>query len=326
MKVLVSGASGLVGTELCDFLTRNGHDVVKLVRKKQPAPGTVRWNIKKGLIDTEALEAEAPDAVIHLAGESIVGLGWSDAKKEKILNSRVHGTTLLAKTIANMENKPHTFICASAIGYYGHRGDETLTETSDAGCEVYRQPRKNPFFLCDEQWGPLFLSETCKAWEQSAAPAQQAGIRTVFMRTGIVLSSKGGALKAMLPAFKLGVAGPLGSGNQYMSWVSLPDLVSMYAFALTNTDIKGPVNAVGPNPSTNKEFTNTLSKRAFALPFLGEFANFLPAPAMAIKASPFGEMANALVLSSTKVKPLVLEEAGYRFVHTELDDALKAVL
>lgn len=326
MKVLVSGASGLVGAELCDFLARNGHDVAKLVRKKDAKPGTVRWNIKKGLIDVEALEAEAPDAVIHLAGENIVGLGWSDEKKAKIRDSRVNGTQLLATTLAKLENKPHTFICASAIGFYGNRGDEVLTETSDAGCESYHQPRQKPFFLFDEQWGPNFLSETCKAWEAAAQPAKDAGIRTVFMRTGVVLSSKGGALSYMLPPFRLGVAGPLGNGNQVMSWVSLPDVVSMYAFALTNNDIKGPVNAVAPNPVSNRELTKTLSKRAFALPFLGEFANFVPTPGIALKASPIGEMANGLFLSSTNVKPLVLEEAGYRFVHSELDDALKAVI
>lgn len=326
MKVLVSGSTGLVGTELCDFLARNGHEVVRLVRRKDPAPNTVRWNIKKGLIDTEALEAEAPDAVIHLAGESIAALGWSEEKKKKIYDSRVNGTRLLASAIANLPNKPHTFITASAIGYYGNRGNELLTETSDAGCAVYKQPRKKPLFLLDEQWGSQFLSRTCTDWEEATQAASNAGIRTVHIRTGIVLSSKGGALKAMMPAFKLGVAGPLGNGHQCMSWISLPDLVSIYAFALTNSDIKGPVNAVAPNPVENKTFTKELSKRTFALPFLGEFANFLPAPAMALKASPLGEMANALLLSSTRVKPVVLEESGYRFVHPELDDALKAVL
>ncbi len=326
MNVLVSGASGLVGTELCDFLARSGHEVFKLVRKKTAGPNEVRWNIKKNLVDVDALEAAQIDAVIHLAGESIVGLGWSDAKKDKIVKSRTQGTQLLATTLARLEHKPHTFITSSAVGFYGHRGDETLTEMSEPGSALHREPRDRPFFLVDDQWGSRFLSDTCQAWEAAAKSAANAGIRVAHMRTGIVLSKKGGALKAMLVPFKLGVAGPLGSGKQYMSWISLPDLVSAYMHVLNNPDIKGPVNGVAPNPSTNKEFTRTLSKKAFMVPFLGDFANFLPAPGFALKAGPLGEMANGLFLSSTRVKPLVLEETGYRFIHPELPEALEAVL
>ncbi|MFN8614457.1 MAG: TIGR01777 family oxidoreductase [Vampirovibrionales bacterium] len=329
MKVLVSGASGLVGSALCRLLGQQGYDVIQLVRQKAgqaSSPNNIRWNPAKGLIDTEALEAAQVDAVIHLAGEPIVGLGWSEAKKAAIKNSRVQGTLVLANALAGLEHKPQSFISASAIGYYGHRGDTELSETADPGHAIHRQPRNRPFFLLDPQWGPDFLAATCQAWEEATLPAKAAGIRVVNMRLGIVLSKEGGALKAMLPAFMLGAAGPLGSGHQYMSWVSLDDAVGAFVHALNTPTLKGPVNVTAPNPVTNKVFTRQLSKRAFAIKPLAGLANSLPAPALALRLSPLGEMANALFLSSTRVRPVRLQETGYQFKHAQLDEALKATL
>ncbi len=324
MKVLVTGSTGLVGTQLCDFLTQTGHEVIRLVRRKPRNESEVRWSVSRGIIDKDALDALKIDAVVHLAGENIVG-PWVGTKKERIRNSRVEGTALLARTLTELQNPPHTFISASAIGYYGNRGDEVLTETSAPGCQVDRQSRKRPFFLLDPHWGADFLSEICLEWERATEPALNAGIRVVNLRIGVVLSHKGGALAKMLPAFRLGVAGPLGSGNQYMSWIDIDDLVGIIRYALENQDLAGPVNAVAPNPITNKEFTRKLSRRAFLIPGMGSLANFIPAPAPGIKLL-FGEMGNALLLSSTRVEPVRLIESGYRFVYPELDKSLKHLL
>jgi hypothetical protein len=326
MNILVTGASGLVGKALCQFLEKSGHQIVRLVRRQPRNGNEVRWSPEKGLIDTDALNQHTIDAVIHLAGESILGLGWTKSKKESIKNSRVNGTRALAEAITQLDNVPHTFISSSAIGYYGNRGEEVLTEMSDPGIAIHRQQRNKPFFFADPNWGSDFLSDTCVAWEKATEPAKEAGIRVVNMRTGFVIGKDGAAFKLMLPAFKAGVAGPLGSGEQYMSWISLDDLVSSISHVLNDSEIKGPVNAVSPNPSTNKEFTKELSKRAFILPFLGEAANFIPVPGFALKASPIGEMANALFLSSTKVKPVCLEETGYQFLHSTIASAFKAEL
>ncbi len=329
MKVLISGANGLVGTALCQALTAQGHDIVKLVRPKAGqtlGASDIRWNPAKDMIDTEALEAAKVDAVIHLAGEPIVGLGWSSAKKAAIKNSRVQGTLVLANALAGLEHKPHSFISASAIGYYGHRGDTELSETADPGHAIHRQPRDKPFFLCDPQWGPDFLAATCQAWEEAALPAKAAGIRVANMRLGIVLSPDGGALKTMLPAFMLGVAGPFGDGSQTMSWVSLDDVVGAFIHTLNTASLKGPINVVAPNPVSNKVFTRALSKRAFVLSPLAGLANRIAAPAMALRLSPVGEMANAMFLASTKVRPVRLQETGYQFKHAQLDEALKALL
>lgn len=326
MNILVTGASGLVGNALCEFLNKSGHQLVRLVRRQPRNANEVRWSPEKGLIDTDALNQHTLDAVIHLAGESILGLSWNKAKKESIKNSRVNGTRALAEAIAAMPEKPHTLISSSAIGYYGNRGEEILTEMSDPGIAIHRQHRNKPFFLADPNWGSDFLSDTCVAWEKATEAATQAGIRVVKLRTGFVIGKEGDAFKLMLPAFKAGIAGPLGNGTQYLSWIALDDLVSSIGHVLNDPDIKGPVNAVSPNPSTNKEFTKALSKRAFALPFLGEAVNVLPMPSFLLKASPMGEMANALFLSSTQVKPVCLEETGYQFIHPTITSALKAEL
>lgn len=326
MNILVSGASGMVGTALCEFLSKSGHQIVRLVRRKPRNANEVRWSPSKGVIDIDALNNHTIDAVVHLAGESIMGLSWNKAKKQAIRDSRVNGTRALANAVAKLDHQPHTFISTSAIGYYGNRGDETLTEMSDPATAIHRQERNRPFFLCDPNWGSDFLADTCIAWEKATEPAKKAGIRVVHMRFGFVIGKNGTAFKLMLPAFKAGVAGPLGNGQQYMSWIALDDIVGSIGHVLNNDDIKGPVNAVAPNPVTNKEFTKELSKRAFVLPFLGDAANFIPVPAMALKISPIGEMANALFLSSTKVKPVRLQETGYQFIHPTLPVALKSEL
>lgn len=324
MKVLVTGSTGLVGSALCDFLTQTGHEVIRLVRRKPRRENEVRWSVRRGYVDTETLDALKIEAVVHLAGENIFGL-WSDEKKARIRNSRVQGTKLLSETLTQLKYPPHTFICASAIGYYGNRGDEILSETSAPGCQTDRQSRKPPFFLCNPDWGADFLSETCAEWERATEPALNAGIRVINLRIAPVLSTKGGALAKMLPAFRLGVAGPLGSGQQYMSWIDIDDLVGIVRYALEHEDIAGPVNAAAPNPVTNKEFTRKLSRRAFFIPGMGSMANFIPAPAFGIKLA-LGEMGNALLLSSTRVEPVRLIESGYRFVYPELDKSLKHLL
>jgi len=324
MKVLITGASGLVGSTLSEFLSKAGHDVYSLVRRKPANNHEIRWSPLSGIVDVDALVAVSPDAVVHLAGEPIVGL-WTSEKKEKIKQSRIDSTRLLASSLAQLDNKPAVFVSASAIGYYGNRPDETLTETSDPGSALYFEKRNKPFFLCDPKWGADFLSDVSQNWELATDPAKKAGIRVVNLRTGIVLSKKGGALAKMLVPFKLGVAGPLGNGKQYMSWVSLDDLVSIIYHALTHDDVKGPINAVAPNPVTNEEFTKKLSEQAFAFKPLGSMANFVPAPSVGLKLA-LGEMANALLLASTKVKPVRLEESGYKFIHADLNSALKDVL
>ncbi len=322
MKVLVSGSSGLVGSALCEFLTQSGHDVYHLVRRKPRNELEIQWSPEKNTIDRNALEGF--DAVINLAGESVLGV-WTKQKKAAIQESRVDGTKLLAVALASLKNKPKVLINASAIGYYGSRGDEVLTELSLPASSAQLQQRKAPVFLFDPAWGAGFLSEVCRRWEEATSPALESGIRVVQLRTGVVLSEKGGALSKMLPAFKLGIAGPLGNGKQYMSWVTLDDLVGMVNHALVHDEIKGPINAVAPNPVTNGEFTSALKERAFLIPGLGSMTNFIPAPALAIKLGT-GEMGNALLLSSTRVEPSRLKATGYKFLHPEIKGALRHVL
>ncbi len=327
MKVLVSGSTGLVGAELCGFLTQAGHEVFRLVRRKPRHESEIQWDPKKNTIDRDALEGvdgKGFDAVINLAGEGVLGL-WSKQKKQAIQESRVGGTGLLSAALASLKNKPKVLINASAIGYYGSRGDEVMTEMSLPASSAQLQKRKAPIFLLDPAWGSNFLSEVCRLWEEATHPAAEAGIRVVQLRTGVVLTPKGGALSKMLPAFKLGIAGPLGNGKQYMSWVTLDDMVGMINHVLVNDAIKGPVNAVAPNPVTNGEFTNALRQRAFMIPALGSVTNFLPAPAFIVRMGT-GEMGSALLLSSTRVEPTRLEATGYQFLYPEIEGALKHVL
>jgi uncharacterized protein (TIGR01777 family) len=256
----------------------------------------IYWDPAQGHLSQEQLEGF--DAVVHLAGESIAEGRWTAAKKKRILDSRVQGTKLLSETLARLKNPPRVLVVASAIGYYGDRGGEILTESSSRGSD--------------------FLAEVCEAWERAAQPAKEKGIRVVHPRIGIVLGKGGGALAKMLLPFKLGLGGRLGSGNQYMSWIALEDLVGVIQFALNHSALNGPVNAVSPAAATNNEFTKTLG-RVLNRPTI------FPAPAFALKLL-LGEMAQALLLSSANVKPQKLLETKYPFKFAGLEPALRNLL
>lgn len=303
MHVLISGSTGLVGMELVNYLKRKGHHPIRLVRKKGPfSEPQIEWNPKTGKLNPA--ELDGIDAVIHLAGENIAAGRWTEERKQNIAESRIAGTRLLSETLAQLSNPPGVFICASAIGVYGDRGDETLTEVSAPGRR--------------------FLAETCKRWEAAAQPAKDKGIRVAHARFGIILSPQGGALKAMYWPFRLGLAGDLGNGKQFMSWIALADVVGALEFMLTHPHIQGPVNVVAPNPVTNSQFTATM-RQVLIPPFLPMHYWTPPAPAMAVKAL-MGEMGEALLLSSAQVKPVALQEAGYPFRFPELKPALNSML
>ncbi|MFB3126914.1 MAG: TIGR01777 family oxidoreductase [Candidatus Acidiferrales bacterium] len=297
MKILVSGSTGLIGSALVPFLTTGGHSVVRLIRA-QPRPGqaAVHWDTAAGKIDSNALEGL--DAVVHLAGENIAARRWTPAQKARIRDSRVQGTRLLAQSLARLQQPPTVMVCASAIGFYGDRGEELLTEASAPGSG--------------------FLTDTCRAWEAAAQPASEKDIRVVNLRLGVVLSPGGGALAKMLLPFRLGVGGKIGSGRQYMSWIGIDDVVGVIHYALTTDELRGPVNAVAPNPVTNREFTKTLG-RVLSRPTI------FPMPAFAARLA-FGEMADELLLASTRVKPARLQNSGYYFHHPRLEDALRHLL
>lgn len=296
MNILISGSSGFVGKYLTKFLEEKGHNIFKLVRKASEVNNkNIFWNIEEEYIDKDKLENI--DAVIHLAGESISGGRWTNQKKKKILESRVLGTRLISKAISELNNKPKVFISASAIGYYGNRNNETLDEKSSKG--------------------QGFLSDVCNKWEEETKPAKDSNIRTVNIRIGIVLSQDGGALEKMLLPFKMGVGGILGDGKQYMSWISIHDLINIINFSINN-NIEGVINAVAPNPVTNSEFTKVLGQTLkrptiFPLPkFVGKIV--------------FGEMGDELLFSSAKVIPNKLKENNYSFIHNNLKDALEDIL
>jgi uncharacterized protein (TIGR01777 family) len=301
MKVIVTGSTGLVGFALVRSLLADGDEVTRLVRGDAQgfrAPGTaaVHWNPDSGAIDAKELEGH--DAAVHLAGESIADGRWDDEKKRRILESRVKGTRLLAETLAGLERKPKVLVSASATGFYGYRGAEVLREESASGDD--------------------FLSEVCREWEKATLAASRAGIRVAHVRIGVVLSADGGALPKMLTPFKLGLGGRIGNGRQYMSWITLEDLVGVIKRALTDESLRGPVNAVAPNAVTNEEFTKAVG-RALGRP------TFLSMPAFAARLA-FGEMADALLLSGSRVEPARLTEAGYEFKHPEIEGALRHVL
>ncbi|MEM7201374.1 MAG: TIGR01777 family oxidoreductase [Planctomycetota bacterium] len=291
LRVLVSGASGLVGGALTEALTIDGHHVEHLVRS--PASPGVRWDPAAGLVDAKALAGF--DAVVHLAGENIAEGRWTDAKKARIRGSRVDGTRLLCEALATAP--PRVFVGASAIGYYGSRGDEVMVESSAPGDD--------------------FLADVCVAWEQASA-ALESKCRVVRPRIGVVLSTNGGALAKMRTPFRLGLGGRIGSGRQWMSWISIDDLVAVLRHCLTDDGLVGPCNAVAPQPVTNAEFTAALG-HALRRPTL------LPMPALAARAL-FGEMGDALLLSSTRVAPQALEQRGFRFRHPDVTSALHALL
>ncbi len=293
MNVLISGATGFLGGTLIPELEAGGHRVTRLTRSPKSADD-LGWDPEAGTID----DLEGTDAVVHLAGESIAEGRWTPGKKRRILESRRKGTRLLSEAIAALSAPPSVMVSASAVGYYGDRGNELLTEESGPGSG--------------------FLAEVCRDWEAAAEPAREAGIRVVHPRVGIVLSTKGGALGATLPIFKLGLGGKVGSGRQYWSWVTLDDVVGAFVHALTNESVSGPVNVGSPNPLTNAEYTKVLG-RVLNRPTIFP----VPAPAARIV---LGEVADELLLASQRMQPARLQETGYAFRHPDLEDALRHVL
>jgi uncharacterized protein len=297
MKILISGSSGLIGTALIERLSRSGHQVMRLVRR-EPAPGEggVFWDPYGRKI--EASRIEGIDAVVHLAGKSIGAGRWTSSAKKEMVASRIIPTQFLTETISSLKTRPRLFLSASAVGYYGDRKDETLTEASQPGVG--------------------FLSDLCVAWERACEPAAAAGIRTVNLRIGLVLSADGGALPRMAAPFRLGVGGKLGSGRQYMSWITLDDLISVFEFVLADGSLWGSVNAVTPHPVPNVEFTKALA-RAVHRPAL------VAVPAFVLKLL-LGEMGETLLLSSARVLPEKLERAGFSFQQPDLQPALQNLL
>jgi len=296
MKILIGGSHGLVGTALIKSLETEGHEIFRLVRHAPTSKTEVEWSPDRYSIALARIEGF--DAVVNLAGESIAEGRWTDDKKRRIRESRVKGTKLLGDALANLAIPPKTFVCASAIGYYGNRGDELLTEASAAGDD--------------------FLAKVCAEWEDATALATEKGIRVVNARFGVILDTNGGALKKMLPPFRMGVGGKVGSGKQWMSWIALDDVVGGIQFALANDSTKGPVNFVAPVPVTNAEFTKTLGS-VLSRPTI------FPIPAFAIKLL-FGEMGEALLLGGQRVAPERLVAEGYEFSYPQLEQALVHIL
>lgn len=293
MNILISGCGGLIGGALRARLAERGDRVVRLVRDEASAGvDAVLWNPGSDDLSTERLGDI--DAVIHLAGENIAAGRWNAARKARIMESRRKGTRLLAETVAGMTPKPGVFVSASAVGYYGDRGDEILTEESSTGSG--------------------FLSEVCQTWERSTQPAEAAGIRVARLRFGVVLSLRGGALKKMLTPFRLGLGGPIGGGRQWMSWIALDDAVAAVLHVLDRPEAAGALNVVSPNPVTNAEFTKALAG-------ILRRPAIWPIPGVAVKAL-FGEMGEATVLASSRALPGRLEASGFEFRHPDLEGAL----
>ena len=297
LHVAVSGSTGLVGSALVPFLTTGGHRVTRLVRSQlHPGADEIRWDPIGGSIETAGLEGI--DAVVHLAGENIAAGRWTAATKARIKESRVRGTRLLCEALARLHRPPPVVVCASAIGYYGDRGATSVDEDSAAGTG--------------------FLADVCRAWEAATAPAGDAGIRVVHLRCGVVLTAAGGALAKLLLPFQLGVGGRVGSGAQYMSWIGIDDVLGAILHTLRTTTLRGAVNAVAPQPVTNLEFTKTLG-RVLSRPTL------FPVPAAAARLA-FGEMADEMLLASTRAVPTRLTATHYTFRHGELEAALRHTL
>ncbi len=293
LTVAVTGSSGLVGGALRHFLTTGGHAVVSVVRRKpDPARGEIAWDPMEGRIDREGLEGV--DAVVHLAGENLAGSRWTPAKKKAIRRSRVAGTRVLVDALNQLRRPPRVLVSASAIGYYGNRGNERVTEASPPGRG--------------------FLPDLCREWEAEAAKAKRSGVRVVLLRTGLVLSPAGGALGSMLLPFKLGVGGRLGTGRQFVSWIDHDDLLGLVLHAVTTPSLRGPVNAVAPHPVSNATFATALG-RALNRPTL------VPAPSLAVKAM-FGEMGATLLLQGARVLPEAAQESGFRFAYEGVDESL----
>lgn len=295
LRIAVTGASGFLGKALVATLERDGHTVLRLVRRP-PRAGESQWDPVAGTIDPAALDGV--DAVAHLAGESIASGRWTPARRRAIRDSRILGTRLLASTLAALPRRPATFVSASAIGVYGNQGDEVLEESHAPGAG--------------------FLAEVGREWEAATDAAARAGIRVALPRLGIVLALHGGALAKMLPPFRLGLGGPLGSGRQWMSWLTLDDAVGVFVAALTRPELRGPINAVAPNPVRNAEFTRALARAVHRPAFVP-----VPAPVLAVL---FGEMARETLLVSQRVVPARLHAAGFTFRDPELLPALQRLL
>jgi uncharacterized protein (TIGR01777 family) len=295
--VIVSGASGLIGSGLIPFLTEGGHSVERLVRgASRPGAPEISWDPTGGTVDRGRLEGV--DAVVHLAGESVGAGRWTSQRREGIRRSRVEGTRTLCEALADLRTPPRVLLSASAVGFYGDRGEEDLTEESPAG--------------------KGFLADVCREWEAATRPAEEAGVRVVRLRIGIVLSRAGGALRRMLLPFQMGLGGPIGSGKQFMSWIVLDDVLAAIQHAIVKGSLSGPVNAVAPNPVRQAEFARTLA-RVLRRPA------FLPLPAFAVRTM-MGEMGQALLLDGARVLPRRLSESGFEFWRPDLDSALRAAL
>ncbi len=293
MKILITGSTGLLGAALQRSFAEKGHEMLLASRKEPVDDRHIQWSIEGGFTEPDKLEGI--DVVVHLAGENVSGLRWTEEKKKAIRDSRVLGTRNVVNAVSKLSRKPTTLIASSAIGFYGERGDEEVTESSAAG--------------------DTFLSDVSRDWEAESRRAEDGGIRTVLLRTGIVLSKDGGALSTMLTPFRLGLGGVVGSGKQWMSWISLDDEISIINFAIENENIRGAINAVAPNPVTNAEFTKTLGD-VLSRP------TFLPLPQFAVSMI-FGEMGDALLLASTKVLPKRLLDAGFQFKYPDLRSAIE---
>lgn len=294
--MLITGASGLIGKALQASMAGSDDDLLLASRKAGDNDDRIQWTVEEGFTETDRLEGL--DAVIHLAGENISGLRWTDEKKKAIRDSRVIGTRNVVEAISKLKVKPKVLVTSSAIGYYGERGDEEVTESSMPGDD--------------------FLAEVAKAWETESRRAEDAGVRTVLLRTGIVLSKNGGALGTMLLPFKLGVGGVIGSGRQWMSWISIDDHVRVIRHVIENESIRGAVNSVAPGPVTNEQFTKILGEVLYR-------PTILPLPSFAVSML-FGEMGDALLLSSTRVVPKRLLDSGFEFKYPDLKSALEHIL
>ena len=296
MKVVVTGSTGLIGTALVGNLHGDGHDVVRLVRREPRAADERRWDPSSGGLDPDALAGA--DVVVHLAGAGIGDKRWTDDYRRTVLRSRVDGTTTIAKAVAAVDGNKPVLLAGSAVGYYGNTGEDIADETAPKG--------------------DGFLADVVDQWEQAAAPAVDAGARVVHMRTGVVLSADGGALGKVLPLFKLGLGGRLGSGLQWFSWIALPDHIAATRFLMERDDISGPVNVTAPEPVRNRDYTKAIA-RAVHRPALA------PAPAIALRAA-LGEFADEGVLVSQRVIPARLEAAGFAFGYDDVDAALRALI
>lgn len=295
LTVVVSGATGLIGTVLVSRLRAQGHTVRRLVRQvRSVQPGDIVWDPSRDTLDVRALAGS--DAIVHLAG-SPIAVRWTEVRKREIRASRLRSTELIARSVAALDVKPRVMLSGSAVGYYGDRGDELLNERSAPGVD--------------------FLGSLAREWEAATAPITDAGVRVVLLRTGIVLSTQGGALAKLLPPFHLGLGGPIGSGRQWMSWIALDDQVRAMEHALFTDSMQGPVNLSAPNPVTNAEFVTTLG-RVLGRPAL------LPLPAFAVELL-YGEMARATILAGQRAVPAALVSAGFAFRWPKLEDALRSV-